>query len=301
MRKLIRLVPLAAGVGAVPAWGHGGHDHAAPPWTYDPWITVPLAITALLFAIGWWRLRARSRGGRARIRSRAQLFAAGWVTLAGALVTPLHQAGERSFTMHMIEHELLMLLAAPLLVMAEPLSAMLWAFPLSARRGIGRLTSSPPIATTFRWSTGAGVATLVQAAMLWIWHMPALFDLALGSEVWHAVQHLSFIVSALLFWTAMLGRRGAGASAAADRATAAFCLFATSLVTGALGALMALSTSPWYAGYARLGLAPFGLSPAEDQQIAGLIMWIPGGLVHLGVALALVRTLLTPQRTANAV
>jgi cytochrome c oxidase assembly factor CtaG len=69
---------------------------------------------------------------------------------------------------------------------------------------------------------------------------------------------------------------------------AVLCLFVTSLVSGALGALMAFSESPWYAGYARLGMAPFGLTPAEDQQLAGLIMWVPGGLVHALAALALV-------------
>ena len=300
MRKLIGRASLIIGAVPAPAWAHAGHDHGASPgWTWDPWITTPLALTALVFALGWWRLHARSSIGRARLRTRAQLFAGGWLTLAGALVSPLHQAGERSFAMHMIEHELLMLLASPLLVMAEPLSAMLWAFTPGMRKRIGWASASPIIATPFRWLTSAGVATLIQAAILWIWHMPSLFDLALAREGRHAAQHLCFIISALLFWTAMLGRRGAGA--AADRALAAFCLLVTSLVTGALGALMAFAGSPWYAGYARSALSPFGLSPTEDQQLAGLIMWIPGGLVHLFVALALFRTVLTPRRTADAV
>lgn len=262
---------------------------------------MPLLLAALLFGLGWRRLAGRSSGGRVRLQQRALLFTGGWLAMAGALVSPLHEAGERSFAAHMIEHEVLMLLAAPLLVMAEPLSAMLWAFPRAARHAIGRAVSARPVAAIFAWSTGAVVATVVQAAVLWLWHMPALFDLALAREGWHAAQHLCFIVSALLFWTAMLGRRGAGASALGDRGRAAFCLLVTSFVTGALGALMAFSVSPWYAGYARLGLAPLGLTPAEDQQIAGLIMWVPGGLVHLVVALALARTLLTPQRTLDAV
>lgn len=302
MRKLILPAALFVAMITSPAWAHAGHDHeGSPGWTWDPWITMPLLLAALLFALGWRQLYARSSGGRARLRKRAWLFATGWLTLAAALVSPLHEAGERSFAAHMIEHELLMLLAAPLLVLAEPLSSMLWAFPSAARRGIGAIGSSRPISAVFAWSTGAVVATMLQAAVLWIWHMPALFDLALANEGWHAAQHLCFILSALLFWTAMLGRRGAGAGALADRALAAFCLLVTSFVTGALGALMAFAESPWYAGYARLALAPFGLSPAEDQQIAGLIMWVPGGLVHLIVALVLFRTLLTPQRTADAV
>ncbi|WP_407696273.1 cytochrome c oxidase assembly protein [Sphingobium sufflavum] len=75
---------------------------------------------------------------------------------------------------------------------------------------------------------------------------------------------------------------------------AALCLVATSIVSGALGALMAFATSPWYSGYARLGLAPFGLTPAEDQELAGLLMWVPGGLVHAVAALLVMRRLLRP-------
>ena len=221
--------------------------------------------------------------------------------MAGALVSPLHEAGERSFSAHMIEHELLMLIAAPLIVLAEPLSAMLWAFPAGARRTIGALSTATPVAASFAVLTGAIVSTIIQAAALWIWHMPALFDLALAHEGWHAAQHLSFVLSALLFWTAMLGRHGARAGRTGTRALAALCLLATSIVTGALGALMAFYQSPWYAGYARLPPAPFGLNPAEDQQIAGLIMWIPGGMVHAVAALLLFRTLIAPRRPANAI
>ncbi len=301
MRQLIRLAPLLALAVPAAALAHGGHDHGEPPgWTWDPWITVPLLLSAVLFGLGWRRLHARSTGGRPWLKRRLWLFAAGWLTLAGAVVSPLHEAGERSFTAHMIEHELLMLVAAPLIVLAEPLSVMLWAFPPAARRALGRASASRLVSIPFAWATGAVVATLIQALVLWVWHMPALFDVALASEGWHAVQHLCFIVSALLFWTAMLGRRGAGASALGDRALAAFCLLVTSFVTGALGALMAFAQSPWYAGYARLALAPFGLSPAEDQQVAGLIMWVPGGLVHLVAALALFRTLLVAKKTADA-
>jgi cytochrome c oxidase assembly factor CtaG len=300
MRALIRLALLPALALATPAFAHAGHDHhEAPGWTWDPWITLPLLLSALLFALGWRRLYARSAKGRPGLARRAWLFAGGWLAMAGALVSPLHEAGERSFTAHMIEHELLMLLAAPLIVLAEPLSAMLWAFPPAARRAIGDVSSSTPVSATFGALTGAIAATVIQAAILWIWHMPALFDLALASEGWHATQHLCFVVSALLFWTAMLGRRGGAAGAPAVRALAALCLLATSVVTGALGALMAFSHSPWYAGYARLPRAPFGLSPAEDQQVAGLIMWVPGGLVHAVAALLLLRTVLAPQRSAR--
>jgi cytochrome c oxidase assembly factor CtaG len=264
-----------------------GVGQAVPGWTFDPWITVPLLLALGLFAVGWRRLLGRSSRGAGRLVSRARLFGAGWLILSLALVSPLHQAGERSFAAHMFEHELIMLAAAPLLVLSEPLAIMLWAFPTTTRASLGALANRPPVEGSWRFLSAPVTATLIQAAALWLWHAPALFDLALASDGWHAAQHLSFLVGALLFWTAMLGRRTAPGMAA-------LCLVATSIVSGALGALMAFATSPWYAGYARLGMAPFGLTPSEDQQFAGLLMWVPGGLVHAGAALLMMRRVLRP-------
>lgn len=276
---------------AVPSVAHDtGIAHVEPPgWTLDPWITIPLLLTLVLFVIGTRRLLRRSGRGAAALGRRARLFAGGWLLLTAALVSPLHQAGERSFAAHMFEHELIMLAAAPLLVLSEPLAIMLWGLPVRYRQAFGAWSRAAPIRHSWRFLVQPVTATLLQAAVLWIWHAPALFDLALAQEGWHAAQHLSFLVSALLFWTAMLGRR-------TSPAVAALCLVATSIVSGALGALMAFATSPWYEGYARLGLAPFGLTPAEDQQLAGLLMWVPGGLVHAGAALLIMRKVLRPAR-----
>jgi cytochrome c oxidase assembly factor CtaG len=280
MRALILLLCLVAGA----AEAHGTAVPDAPPgWSFDLWITLPLAIALGLFALGWTRLGGRTQRGAERLRRRGLLFAAGWLALAGAVVSPLHQAGERSFTAHMLEHEFLMLAAAPLLVLSVPLSVMLWAFPAGARKAVGRLSRAAALQTVWRALTEPVAATLLQAAALWLWHAPALFDLALASPLWHAVQHLSFLAAALFFWSAMLHPR----ASRAGKAAAVLCLFATAVVSGALGALMAVSQSPWYAAYAQLGLAPFGLTPAEDQQAAGLLMWIPGGMIHAGAALGL--------------
>lgn len=269
MRRLILLAALIAG----PAYAHEGHDHGAG-WTLSPGVTLPLALTALLYALGWMRLRARADRGRAGLARGAMLFAAGWIVLAGALVTPLHEAGERSFTLHMIEHELIMLVAALLLVAARPGPALLWAFPQGARRVLAGVSRWP----FWRALTNPFTATALQAAVLILWHLPVLFDLALRNETWHVAQHLSFVASALLFWWAMLHGRG-------GPWVAGLCLFITSMVGGGLGALMALAQSPWYSAYAALDLTPEGLSPVQDQQLAGVIMWVPGGLWHLAVAL----------------
>lgn len=253
-----------------PALAHGSEAH----WTFAPMVALPLALAALLYLTGVARLWRRSDLGRPALGRAAALYAAGWATLAGALVSPLHQAGETSFTMHMIEHEILMLVSALLLVASRPGAALLWAFPQLVRAGFG---------SAGRWSlwrtlADPFVATAIQAAAIVAWHMPWLFDLALQSEAWHVAQHLSFIASALLFWWAMLHGRG-------GPFVAAFCLFFTAMIGGGLGALMSLADSPWYSAYAALGMTPAGLTPAQDQQLAGMIMWVPGGAWHLAVAL----------------
>jgi putative membrane protein len=279
----MRRLAIGAALAATPAIAsaHAGGVATAPAWSFEPWLLAPLTLSAALYAFGWLRLSKRAAGGRSGLHRSALFFASGWVFLAAATVSPLHEAGERSFTLHMIEHEVLMLVAAPLLVLSRPLGAMLWAFPAAWRKALGVAGRSRLLHRGWVSLSEPVTATLVQAAALWLWHAPALFDLALAHEGWHIVQHLSFFISALFFWQAMF-RRNAGLF------LQALCLFSTSVVAGALGALMAFSQSPWYARYALLGMAPFGLSPVEDQQMAGLLMWIPGGLVHAGAALAII-------------
>jgi putative membrane protein len=270
-----RLAPLLALPWAAPALAHAGEHHhgGSIGWTFDASVTIPLALAALIYAVGFVRLHGRAERGRAALIRQGWLYAAGWMLTAAAILSPLHEAGERSFTFHMIEHELLMLPAALLLVAARPGPVLLWGLPRSLRQAFGALSRL----TIWRHLTDPIVATAIQALVIWMWHAPGPFDAALRSEGWHILQHLCFFASALLFWWAMLHR--------STEALAALCLFATSMIGGALGALMALSQSPWYAAYASMGMTPFGLSPAEDQQFAGLIMWIPGGLFHLGAAL----------------
>ena len=249
-------------------------------WTFDPWIVVPLLVSLLWFVVGHVRLTRRSSRPSTH-RASLWWFVGGWVVLAGALVTPLHAAGERSFAAHMLEHELLMLVAAPMLVMARPVATALWALPHDWRIAWANAGRHGVVAAPWRVLTTPIVATLLQAVVLWLWHAPAAFDLALANPAWHIVQHVCFLVSALLFWWAMLMARPQRLGVSVG------CLFFTATVSGALGALMAFSRGPWYAGYSQLGLDAFGMSPTEDQQLAGLLMWVPGGLVHAGAGIAL--------------
>jgi putative membrane protein len=283
-------VAMAAAVCFAPtAWAHSSAGIGA--WSFEPWVVLPLSMAAIIYGLG--RIRWRLRADDWSSWRRDALFAAGWTITALALVSPLHEAGSRSFALHMLEHELLMLVGAPLLVLSRPLPVMLWAFPHGLRRSIGHFLHRPNISMSWSALTHPVVATAAQAVALWLWHAPSLFGLALAGEGWHVLQHLSFMLTALLFWASMLDET----RLRQHPMIAVVGLFFTALVSGALGALMAFSASPWYIGYARLGMTPLGLTPVEDQQLAGLLMWIPGGVVHAAAALVIVSRLLrsTPQ------
>jgi putative membrane protein len=276
MRALIVLLLLAPCM----AWAHAqeASNSAAGEWV----LLFLLAFAGAWYGAGYYRVWQSSRTGRAVLMQRGALFAGGWSVIAASLLSPLHELGGRSFTAHMIEHELLMLVAAPLIAFARPIGIFIWALPRGPRRAFGALGHQRWFASSWRSISSPLSASLIQAAMLWLWHAPAFFDAALRSELWHAVQHLSLVGSALLFWWSI----NTASSLERKHGVAGFYLFFTSVHSALLGALMAFAASPWYAEYARMGMSgTAGLTPLEDQQIAGLIMWVPGGAVHAIAAL----------------
>jgi len=285
-----RLACVALAAVPTAALAHAGHERGqAPGWEFDPLVAVPLLIVLVIFLAGQRQLKQRSNVSR----KRSWLFLGGWAVLALSLTSPLHEGGEQSFTLHMIEHELIMLLATLLLAASHAGGVLAWGLPAPLRRALGGNWKAP-LSSVWRQLTEPVTATIIQAIVLWAWHAPALFDRALENEAWHAAQHLSFVAASLLFWVAMLDPRRGG------YLLSAALLFLTSLVEGALGALMSLSQSPWYLAYAAMGVSGIGLDPTTDQQLAGLIMWIPGGVVHGAAALALLYRWLSTNERANA-
>jgi putative membrane protein len=182
----------------------------------------------------------------------------------------------------MTQHEILMLVSAPLLVFGHPLVAMLWALPRPARESLGALSRKPAIARSWRGLTGPLNVFLLHAIALWIWHVPRFYEAALRSDGLHALQHFSFVATAALFWWAMVhgkyGRLGYG--------VAVVYIFLTAVHSSVLGALMAVAPEVWYPGYARAGAA-WGIDPLADQQLAGLLMWVPSGVIFIVLGLAL--------------
>jgi putative membrane protein len=285
--------------GASSAFAHDG-GFLAPndlwsAWSFEPLVILVLGLTAWLYVRGiqaLWRNAGRGRGVRAW---EVGAFAGGWLTLVVALVSPLHRLGGTLFSAHMAQHELLMAVAAPLLVLGRPLVPFVWAWPISWRRTLGSWAAVAPVRGAWELLTLPLVAWTLHAAAIWLWHAPPLFEATLRSELIHTLQHLSFLGSGLLFWWALLrGREGR-----IGRPAAVLYLFTTSLHTSLLGALLTFSSRLWYPLYAS-GTAPWGLTPLEDQQLAGLIMWVPAGLAYLIATLAISASWLSEADAGSA-
>jgi cytochrome c oxidase assembly factor CtaG len=215
-------------------------------------------------------------------RLSAALFAGGWIVVGIALFSPLHEASEQIFSAHMIQHELIMALAAPMLVLARPAGLFLRALPLVVRDRAAGMMRHDVVRASWARMTRPVEAWIIHAVVIWGWHIPALFQ-ATQHNFWiHAAQHFSFFASAVAFWWSIFQGRRAG------RGMAILSLFTTAVHTGVLGALMAFSRAPWYPVYAN-GAAEWGLTPLGDQQLAGLIMWIPASAAYLIGALILTR------------
>ncbi|MDG4895439.1 cytochrome c oxidase assembly protein [Mesorhizobium sp. WSM4976] len=260
-------------------YGAGAPDAG---WTLALPITLPLAAIALIYALGAARLWRRSGRGRPERLRQALLFAAGWSGLTVALVSPIHALGERVFSAHMIEHELLMAVAAPLLVASCPGAALMWALPASLRRGTRSLTHGRTLQAVWVLAARPLSATVLHGIAIWVWHIPALFEAALQQGVLHYAQHASFLGTALLFWWVLLPRSWQQKT----YGISVMHLFFTSLHTGLLGVLLLVSPKLWYPENGS-GAALWSLSPIEDQQLAGLVMWVPAGLIYGGAALLL--------------
>ncbi|HUG93889.1 MAG TPA: cytochrome c oxidase assembly protein [Planctomycetaceae bacterium] len=241
-------------------------------WNWQPAVLASLALLAGACGLGLCRLWRRAGAGRGVSRWQAIACGGGLLALTAALVSPLDALSDELAWVHMVQHMLLMMVAAPLFVAGTPLRLMPWALPRAARRVVSRWRRrlgawhSPwyllwqPL---LLWS--------LFAATLWVWHWPVLYEAALNVPLVHDAQHITFFVAACLFWRVLVdpvGRLRLG------RGVGVLYLFTTSLHATLLGVFMTLSPRLWYAPYEGRAAA-WNLTPLEDQQLAGLIMWMP--------------------------
>ena len=271
---------------AAGAYAHGGESHEEhgawwARWNWDLLTIASLVLLSWAYGVGLarlWRSAGRDHGVS---RWQAASFAAAVASLVIALLSPLDPISDELQSAHMVQHMVLMMVAAPLFVMGAPALVMLWALPRRTRQAVaqwlGRLGSwRPPWYLLWQPVLLFGLYALA----LWVWHLPALYEAALRSRPVHEVQHVMFFVTSCLFWRVLLDplsrlRMNVGAGVV--------YLFLTSLHATFLGVFMALSPRVWYDDYVPR-TAAWGLSPLEDQQLAGLIMWMPACMVYAVVA-----------------
>lgn len=266
------------------AWAHadgampGPHDIWAA-WTLDPLVLVPLVVGAALYARGAQLAWRRAGIGRGVAVWQVAAFAGGILGLLLALVWPLDAMGEMLFSAHMVQHIVLMNLAAPLLALGLPAPTMLRALPSVWRtRSVIWARKIP-----WRWASSAMAATLLQLAALWFWHVPDAIALSLHHDGVHALMHLSLFATALLFWVRI------ARSSVMGHGGALLALLVTAKLSGLLGGLLIFAPRPLYAAYGGRG-AEWGLSLLEDQQLAGLLMMTPGAMPYVIAGVALVAT-----------
>lgn len=220
-----------------------------------------IAALALVAAMHWFSVRRRDG---------IYLASAGWTVAAVALISPLCALSVSLFAARVGQHMVLVLCAAPLLALATPAVSMRW-----ARRGL--------------W-----LATLTFFAALWFWHMPAPYDATFASTPVYWAMHLSLFGSAVALWRALLR---------SPRQLGGDVLLAgvlTSMQMGFLGAILTTASRPLY--FQHLATTQFwGLTPLQDQQLGGVLMWVPGIALFLWAGIFAVGRLRTlAERTKPA-
>jgi putative membrane protein len=269
-----------------PVLAHGGKPHNTADlwrmWGLEPYVLIGLALSAWLYARGLRQLWRRAGVGAGVRTWEAWCYAGGWFALVIALVSPLHPWGRVLFAAHMTQHEILMLIAAPLLVLGRPMAVFLMALPPGPAQDLARASNAPTWQSVWQSISNPFSAWLIHAAALWLWHIPALFQATIDNDLIHTLQHVSFLLSALLFWWAVMH----GRQKAVAYGMGVIYMFTTAMHSGLLGVLITFAATPLYPAYL-LTTQSWGLTPLEDQQLGGLIMWVPAGFVYVVAALAL--------------
>lgn len=243
-------------------------------WTFDPLALGGIGVSTTVYTLGLRSLWKSAGAGSGIRRREAAAFYLGQLSLLIALTSPIDRLSDLLFSAHMAQHEILLIVAPPLIVLGKPVVALAWLFGPERRARFMCSLNAAPITRTWRFLSAPLVILLLHGVVLWIWHIPALFEATLRNEAIHAAQHLSFFATAAVFWWGIArgryGRAGYGLASA--------FVFATAMHTSILGALLTVASRLWYPAYAVRG-RPWDVNVLEDQQLAGLIMWIPAGVL----------------------
>ncbi len=270
---------------AVAAHGTSGPVPVLPDvllaWSFDPTVAVPLAILAAGFL---WAVRHVDRAHPTnRVpRSRTFFWLLGLATIFVALQSPIERYDTTLFSVHMVQHVLLMLFAAPFLALAAPITLLLRTVrPTTRRRVVLPILHSLPV----RIVTFPVVTWVLFAVVMWGTHFSPIFERSLEEPTVHQFEHLIYLVTACLFWWPVVAL---DPSPWRMREPARILYTFLQMPQNTFLGLAIISAGrPLYAHYATLGL-DWGPAPLADQQMAGAIMWVLGDLVFLVAILGIV-------------
>jgi putative membrane protein len=268
-------------------------------WSLDPPLVLVIDL-AILYWIGDRRTVSPART-RSRLRWERAAFYSGLLVLAVALASPLEILSEQLFWVHMIQHVLLIVVAAPLIVLARPWIRLWRCLPLDTRRrlaqGLGKDPSTAPLRSVTRAIGTPAASFVLFSGVLLGWHLPALFDATLRSSALHALEHTLFFCTALLFWKQVLP--SPPLRMRLDEPQRVMYVVGGMIVGWALAVVLALAPHPLYGYYSHLSTRPGGISALADQQLAAGVMWVPGSITFLVVVLVYVNRWLAPKAPAQ--
>jgi cytochrome c oxidase assembly factor CtaG len=266
-------------------------------WAWRPEIILSLGLAAALHLGGRWRLKKR---GSARLVNpwRTVSYLSGLAVLWVALMSPIDVLSGQLFFMHMIQHLLLVMIAPPLLWLAQPMPVAMWGLPKSLRLEVGRwLRTDSPLRRAVRSLTTPGLVWLYFVAAVVGWHEPRLYNLTLESDLVHDLEHLSFFGTAMLFWWHVIGAAPRFHKKLSPGVRIGYALAAVP-PNALTGISIAFATKPIYPYYTEVPRL-WGISVLRDQMLAGVIMWIPGSMMYMVAALVLIAQMLRGQETAT--
>jgi len=264
-------------------------------WSPPIYLTVSIVLVALIYVRGWMALRETRR--RQFSRMRLFSFLSGLAVLWMAIGSPMDEFADASLSAHMVEHLLLMSAVPPLVLYGLPLVPLLRGLPKVLRRPvIGPLVRSRSLRRLGHWLTSPLIAWLAMNLTYLAWHVPKAYDFALEHELWHAVEHLCFLTTSILFWWCIIWpwpseqrRQNWGIL---------IYLISADVVNTLLSAFLAFCDRPVYSFYLNHS-NPFGLSPLEDQVLGAVIMWVIGSLAFLIPGILITVNLLRPSRLSR--
>lgn len=261
-----------------------------------------ILFAGFIFVRGWWLLRKRTlhRAGKNRWQAGASwrpvAYLGGLILLGIALMSPIDVLGSHLFTMHMIQHVLLVMIVPPLMLLANPMPYSMWGLPAAARKKVGSwFSAGARLRRILKAITGAGLIWIAYVIVIWGWHDPTAYSFALENSLAHDLEHISFLVVASAFWWHIIGAGPRLHRRLSPAARFAYTLSAIPPIMIA-GIVIAFSIDPIYAYYEAMPRL-WGLSIMDDQRIAGVIMWVPGSMMYMVAALILVARWLQKEET----